>query len=650
MSINRFIAAPIFVITALIVPCTASALDIAYDVTHGVERGTLAKEIEKKKRAGFRMIHVDGFATAKDPRFNAIWERKGRGGPPPRPGVPSRLKSGSVTKVELALKAPDFRAKNTDLSKKGYALLHVDGYEDRGQVLYAAVWTKKSTPRQIVRFGLTGDQFDAGFPMNTRDGYTLDSFEAFATGSGVRYNAVWTKRARTTQRLERGMTSTAFNIKTQDMFRSGFHLTHMDAYVERGVVRHAAVWTKLMSKRRTQLELDVSGRNTTHIFNNHIFTGGRPLGLSGYLKGSKARYAMAFANTAFVPSEIAAFERGIETYMKDNGLPGITLAIARDSRLVYARGFGVANRSTGEVAGPRHRFRIASVSKPITSVAAMKLARRQSDVTMYSSVFGPGSLTGMRYITGSLGPLMALIKLNHLLAHRVGEWPNDNRDPMMRDHDLRLDPLIKKVLEERPPTSTPGTTHAYSNFGYAIVQRIIALKNKEKLTYEQWVRKFVLRPCGIRNMTLTGGKRRKRMEAYSHGEDTSWNHPRMGAHGGWIARPRDLVRFALCVDKDDAVKDVVDDASVDMLKNRFPMNDGSRPQSYGLGFINRDGFTGHNVNLPGTAAYLWDETSGPFTYAIITNGTHEPDDLQDMLEDMVGRIKSWPSHDLFELK
>ena len=68
-----------------------------------------------------------------------------------------------------------------------------------------------------------------------------------------------------------------------------------------------------------------------------------------------------------------AFDREVETFMKARGIPGGALAVVKDRRLVYARGYGLADRDRSLAVRPDSLFRIASLSKPITGVAVMKL-------------------------------------------------------------------------------------------------------------------------------------------------------------------------------------------------------------------------------------------------------------------------------------
>ena len=68
-----------------------------------------------------------------------------------------------------------------------------------------------------------------------------------------------------------------------------------------------------------------------------------------------------------------AFDREMEAFMQARKIPGGALAVVKDRRLVYARGYGWADREKMIPVQPASLFRIASVSKPITAVAVLKL-------------------------------------------------------------------------------------------------------------------------------------------------------------------------------------------------------------------------------------------------------------------------------------
>ncbi|MEO1528830.1 MAG: serine hydrolase domain-containing protein [Planctomycetota bacterium] len=155
--------------------------------------------------------------------------------------------------------------------------------------------------------------------------------------------------------------------------------------------------------------------------------------------------------------------------MDDFDVPGLSVAISKGGRLVLARGFGVADQETGEAVTPRHRFRIASLSKPITSIAIHTLIQ-QRKLNYDSKVFGPESLLGAEY---EAPEDLHDITLEHLLTHTAGAWDNKNNDPMFMQSHMDHRELIAWTIQNQPLETTPGSNYAYSNFGYCLLGRII---------------------------------------------------------------------------------------------------------------------------------------------------------------------------------
>jgi CubicO group peptidase (beta-lactamase class C family) len=94
------------------------------------------------------------------------------------------------------------------------------------------------------------------------------------------------------------------------------------------------------------------------------------------LIGTVASTALAssiFAQTGIPAGSMGQCDTQVQTFLTNSQIPGATFAITKNGKLVYMRAFGTANRAGTEVTQPYHLFRIASVSKPITSIAIMKL-------------------------------------------------------------------------------------------------------------------------------------------------------------------------------------------------------------------------------------------------------------------------------------
>jgi CubicO group peptidase (beta-lactamase class C family) len=189
-------------------------------------------------------------------------------------------------------------------------------------------------------------------------------------------------------------------------------------------------------------------------------------------------------------------------FMETYEVPGLSVAIAIKGKPAYVEAFGVADREAGEALTPQHRFRIASISKPITSTGIFTLIEA-GKLQLDSHVFGPDSILGDDYPT----PLqhrsnIEQITIEHLLTHTTGGWQNDAGDPMGFDNKMNHHELIAFALEHNDLTNPPGKSFLYSNFGYCLLGRVI-----EKLTsqtYEQYIKDNILRRCDLSDMRIAG--------------------------------------------------------------------------------------------------------------------------------------------------
>jgi CubicO group peptidase (beta-lactamase class C family) len=88
-------------------------------------------------------------------------------------------------------------------------------------------------------------------------------------------------------------------------------------------------------------------------------------------------------------------------FMRKYDVPGLSVAIARDSRLVYENPFGESNRQSGDRLTASNLFRIASVTKPITSTAIFTLIERDK-LRQHDRVVGPSGVLGTTFGQSSL--------------------------------------------------------------------------------------------------------------------------------------------------------------------------------------------------------------------------------------------------------
>ena len=84
-------------------------------------------------------------------------------------------------------------------------------------------------------------------------------------------------------------------------------------------------------------------------------------------------YAVIWQNPLIQVSDLQYINSNVETYMNQHNIPGLSIAISKDDQLVFSKGFGFTDVQQQINVNPNHLFRIASISKPITSVTIMKL-------------------------------------------------------------------------------------------------------------------------------------------------------------------------------------------------------------------------------------------------------------------------------------
>ena len=296
---------------------------------------------------------------------------------------------------------------------------------------------------------------------------------------------------------------------------------------------------------------------------------------------------------------LKAMDAYIEKFLKQWEIKGASLSVMRNDSLVYSKGYGWADQEAGEPMTPGKILRMASVSKLITATGIMMLKERGL-LTLQDKVFGPDGILNDSLFTASIRyKTMYSITVEQLLRHQGG-FTNSRGDPMFSTRDIirqfRLDgppdhnTLVSCVLK-RPLGYRPGSWQRYSNFGYLVLGRVI--EKVSGMPYEKFIRRRILRPCGIRRMRIGephGGRpRRDEPRYYLLPEEIGGTYyldvRRMDAHGGWIASAEDMARFMMRIDRNTAVGDILPDS----LATQFY-----------LGFEQWI----HTGSLPGTAAVL----------------------------------------------
>ena len=292
---------------------------------------------------------------------------------------------------------------------------------------------------------------------------------------------------------------------------------------------------------------------------------------------------------------LTGMDQEMKAYLNKWNIKGASLAIMRNDSLVYAKGYGWADKDAGVRMDVGHIMRVASVSKLITAIGIMVL-QDQGKITIKDKVFGP---TGVLYTTymNSLAkdPLYKELTIEHLLRHEGGY----RRDAMFSSLTVKsqmnlteaptADDFIKYTLP-RKLDFVPGTSQKYSNFSYLLLSRII--ETASGMSYKKFIKEYVLKPAGCFDMHIAGNyledKRTNEVHYYAHGNledrmvyefngsgnkvDKCYggnNITVLSGAGAWCASPVELARLIASVDGRDEVPDIISKEAFEQMTEYF---------------------------------------------------------------------------------
>ena len=398
--------------------------------------------------------------------------------------------------------------------------------------------------------------------------------------------------------------------------------------------------------------------------------------------------AGSLALTGTPDSRFADFDDAMFAFLRSDEIPGGALAIARQGRLVYARGYEWADKELKTPVDPTSLFRIASVSKPFTAVGIFTLVQ-SGRLDLDAKAFRLLGLKPCLAPHAKVDPRLWKITVRDLLQHSGGFG---SVEPMVDNDDLSCEDIaaaagvpsppdqraIIRYMMGRPLAFEPGTHYEYSNFGYCVLGRVIEKVSGQP--YDAYIKDQVLKPIGITRMRL--GKTRLRDRApdevrYYAIHDSpvpsvfpedkenkvpwpygGWNLEAMDSHGGWIGSAVDLVRFASSIDFPQGKPLLTENSKRMMEARREPSlnwDDGSEPAGYfyACGWEARQqGNAGpvdysHSGYLDGMWAWIARRHDGT-SIAVLFNGSpNAAGPLIDALNAAANGISEWPDRDLF---
>ena len=371
--------------------------------------------------------------------------------------------------------------------------------------------------------------------------------------------------------------------------------------------------------------------------------------------------------------ETRRMETSIERFMAQWEIEGASLAIMKNGHLLYSKGFGKANRETGEPMEVRHIFRIASLSKLITATGIMKLCE-SGRLSLNDRVFGPDGILNDSIFLNIRDKRVQKITVEHLLRHQGG-YSIRAGDPLFcmpsvarqlgKTLPLTLDDMVQYASSTRLRYE-PGSSNIYSNLGYVVLSKVI--EKVSGLPYETYMQDSILHPIGCMDMHIGYSSPEKRFPNEVHYYEPSDAEPTESAldgktmvpksyggsdlqvlsgAGGWVASPTELMRFITAIDDQDSKPDILKPSSIALMtekdENRYPIG--------WMRTTRGDDWT-RTGTLAGSSVMLKRQHNG-YTWVFITNtsswsGSRFPRKIENMIRQALDKVKAWPKRDLFD--
>src|SRR5688572_20639952 len=362
-------------------------------------------------------------------------------------------------------------------------------------------------------------------------------------------------------------------------------------------------------------------------------------------ENQKRRESKADAPSAAL---IAELERQIPPLMAETKVPGLSIAIIQDAKLLWRRGFGV--KESKESVDNDTLFEAASVSKTVFAYAVLKLCEKG-----VMNVDTPlAKYTRERFLEGD--PRLDLITARHVLAHTTGfqNWRSKDKSLQIR--------------------FTPGERFSYSGEGYYYLQSVMTHLtghvNREVSSryeaglevfatdFDHYMRANVFQPFGMRSSAYVWNDTLKNYAAPHDAEGkpsakrktSATTAARYGAAGGLHTTPTDYAKFLIEVidpKRSDAFR-LNKTSRAEMLRPQVKINDSiSQALGWQIRHTENGDFIMHSGGNPGFAAFVVGSVQRKSGLVIMTNSDngHLVIDkllLGDILHEFLGARMPFP--------
>jgi CubicO group peptidase (beta-lactamase class C family) len=265
----------------------------------------------------------------------------------------------------------------------------------------------------------------------------------------------------------------------------------------------------------------------------------------------------------------------MQAMMEESGTPGMSVAVGIDGAIVWSEGFGFADVEQRVPVWEETKFRIGSVSKPVTA-AAVGLLVEQGKLDLDAPV--------QRYVPSfpeKPWPITTREVAGHLAGIR--HYASDEEFLSSKRYGSVLEGLA--IFKDDTLLFEPGTRYSYSSYGWNLVSAVV--EGASGTGFLALMRESVFDRLGMTHTVAdhTDSIIPQRTRYYDRNEDGSIaNSPYVDnsykwAGGGYLSTPEDLVRFGFAHLRGDFLKP----ETVALLWTPMSTRDG-QSTGYGIGW------------------------------------------------------------------
>jgi len=395
----------------------------------------------------------------------------------------------------------------------------------------------------------------------------------------------------------------------------------------------------------------------------------KPGGLSEKMAPANIR----LTNSISSGTEFDGCSTVIQSFLKKWSIEGASVAIAKNGKLIYAKGFGFADTAARIETQPYSKFRIASISKLVTAVAIMRLCE-EGRLSLDDKVFGPDGILNDSIYCHPKDKRVFDITVSHLLSHEGGwsqRWGDQMFMPWVIADQLKVSlpvdtkTIVRFALGKRLHF-TPGSGRSYSNLGYSILGLVI--EKISGMPYDEYCRRTLLEPLGAYDMVLARNLpdekapfevsyyepagMPKKPSIYGTGEMVPASYggndiEALGGAGSWLSTAPDLLRLLLAVDGFDTRADILNDLSISFMTD---VNNKFAPVGWKTTLL--DGNWMRTGSFSGTAGMMKRQPDGISWVVLLNSSAWNGPEIHSYINRTMAKalmqINEWPQYDLFD--